>query len=305
VSIDYVELVKQSVKRAWEHKFLWLFGFFVVGKEYPGVTHSIGNIPSPITYSRRFDFDDFEDFSDLHNFMPFGIGIETILLLIAGAFLVWLFFLLMGFLSEGALVHGVSRKRLGEPVTFGQCWAKGVDSFWRVLVILILVGLVASACVIFMIVMLIPAFILSVKLGLVVAIMFALPVLLVIIFTAESICAWSIRFTVLDGVPCFDSIGKGWQMFRENLGKTFGVALSSVLTQIVIAIAVAVATLLIAVPFILIALGSPIAAIVMGLPILLVVAVLVGAYIGVFKSSVWTLAFMQMTGKISASSPSE
>ena len=120
MSLDYVELVKKSLKNAWEHKFLWLFGFFVAGSDYSGMFNWVANIPSRGDYSRRLDFD-INNLSDLQNIMPFGISLKEILMLMAAAFLLWLFLFIMSFLSEGALIHGISRKQLGRPVTFGDC----------------------------------------------------------------------------------------------------------------------------------------------------------------------------------------
>ena|GEM_PF-2259724 len=302
MSLDYVKLATQSLKNAWEHKFLWLFGFFVAGSDFSGIFNLIGRIPSERDFRRRWDFD-FHDFRDLEDIMPFGIDLELILMLIAAAFLLWIFFLIMSFLSEGALIQGISQKQLGQPVNFGQCWSKGVDKFWRVLVILILTGLAMVIPIVFVILLLIPAFIASPAFGLILLFLMVLPVILAIIFVFESICAWGIRSAVLDDVQCFDAIGKGWQMLRENFGKTFGVALTTTIVQIVYGIACFIGVLIVAIPFILIGLGSPIGAIVMGAPFLLIIIVLISAYIGLFKSSIWTIAYMQITGKTESAAP--
>jgi hypothetical protein len=292
----------ESIKNAWRHKFLWLFGFFVAGSDYSGVFNLVSNIPSSRDYSRSFDFD-IRDFRDLEDIMPFGIDLKLILMLLAAAFLLWLFFFIMSFLSEAALIHGISRKQVGNPVKFTDCWSRGVDTFWRVLVILILCGLAIGIPIIFLILMLIPIFIASPALGLVAMIVIGVPVLFALIFVVESISAWALRFAVLDDIPCLDAIGKGWQMLRDNLGKTFGVGLTSTLFQIVFAIALIIGILIVAIPFILIGIGSPIGAIVMGAPILLLIIVVTSAYLGLFKSSIWTVAYMQITGKVTSAAP--
>jgi hypothetical protein len=302
MSLDYVKLATQSLKNAWEHKFLWLFGLFVAGSDFSGIFNLLGRVPSDRDFSRRWNFD-FHDFRDIEDIMPFGIDLKVILMLIAAAFLLWLFFLIMGFLSEGALIQGISRKQLGQPVSFGECWSKGVDRFWRVLVILVLIGLAMVIPIVFVVLLLIPAFIASPVLGVVLLLLIVLPVIFAVIFVCESISAWGIRFAVLDDVQCFDAIGKGWQMLRENFGKTFGVALTTTIVQIVYGIACLVGILIVSIPFILIGLGSPIGAIVMGAPFLLIIIVVISAYIGLFKSSIWTIAYMQITEKAESTIP--
>jgi hypothetical protein len=92
-------------------------------------------------------------------------------------------------------------------------------------------------------------------------------------------------------------------MLRENFGKTFGVALTTTIVQIVYGIACLVGILIVSIPFILIGLGSPIGAIVMGAPFLLIIIVVISAYIGLFKSSIWTIAYMQITEKAESTIP--
>lgn len=305
MSLDYLELVKKSLKNAWEYKFLWLFGFFVVGSDYSGMFNWMGRLPDRHEYSRHFDFEGIRDLRDLADVLPFGLDLKTVLAFMFAAVLLWLFLLIMSFLSEGALIHGVSKKRLGEKVSFGNCWAKGVDMFWRMVVILVLLGIAIFACVIFMVLILIPAFIAHPAFGLIVMLVIFLPVLFAVIFVIESVAAWSIRIAVLDNIPCIDALGKGWQMFRENLGRSFGVGLSSTIVQIVVAIATIIVIIMAAVPFIIVGTKSPAGAIVMGLPVLLIILVAVSVYMGVFKSSIWTLAFMELTGKVSADTPNE
>jgi len=262
----------------------------------------LGRIPSRCDYPRRFRFD-IQDWRDIEDILPFGIDLKLILMIAAAAFLLWLFLFIMSFLSEGALVHGISRKQLGQHARFGECWSRGVDTFWRVLVILILLGLALGVPIVFMILMLIPIFIASPALGLVVTLAIVAPVIFALVFVVESISAWGLRFAVLDNVPCLEAIGKGWQMLRNNFGKSFGVGLTTTLVQIVFAIVCIIGILIIAIPFIIIGLGSPIGAIVMGLPVLIVIIMFMSAYIGLFKSSIWTIAYMQLTGKISSAEP--
>jgi hypothetical protein len=41
----------------------------------------------------------------------------------------------------------------------------------------------------------------------------------------------------------------------------------------------------------------------MGAPFLLIMIIVISAYIGLFKSSIWTISYMQMTGKADSTEP--
>ena len=207
-----------------------------------------------------------------------------------------LLFWIMSVLSEGALIHGVLRKESGDRISLGECWSRGVDKFWPLFGIMVLSTIAAVTTIIGIVIFLIPAFIASVALGLIL-VLFALPVILAIMFMVESLVAWSLRFIVIDNVQWLDSIGDAWKMIRQNFGKTFGVAFSSLLTQLVLGIIFLLGLLLVAIPFVLMGLQSPLLGIVPGIVAGIVLIAIIGAFEGVFKSSIWTLAYMQLTGR--------
>ena len=302
MSLGYTELATRSLKHAWNHKFLWLFGFFVGGESFLGMFSWIRSSGSWSGLTRLIRVD-LESILGLKGVLPFGTGFETILTLLAGAFLLWLFFAIMSFLSEGALINGVYRKQSGVSTTFGECWSRGIDTFWRVLVILIVLGFAVAAAILFIAFMLIPMYLISVALGVVLTIMIGFPAFLVLLFLVEATSAWSLRFAVIDNASCFDAIGKGWKMLQANIGKSFGVGLTSTIVQIVFGIFFTVVTLIVALPFIAIAIESLIAGIVLAAPLLLAAAAIASAYLGLFKSSIWTIAYMQITGKTASVAP--
>lgn len=282
--MDYWKLVKDSIRNGWEYKFLWLFGFLVVGADaFPGFVTNISNLGSSGNGYRR------EMLRDLDVY----IEPAMIAIVVASALFLLLLFWILGVLSEGALIHGVVRKYKGEKVTFGDCWSVGTDKFWRLFGVLFILGVVAAMVSISVMIIVLPSFIASVALG-VVLILFAIPVIMAIVFTVEAVSAWAIRFAVIDDEPWLECIGKGWRMLRDNFGKTFGVALSAVLSQFVMVIIFIIVAIIAAIPFVIlgvITLGLGIA-----LGILAAVAFLIvtNAFFGVYKSSLWTLAFLEI-----------
>jgi len=288
MSLDYFGLVKKSLRIAWEYKFLWLFGFFVVAADGSGgIASHLSNLSDIDTRSAFFpDFD----------FDPSYIA-PGVIIMIALAFLFMaLLFWIMSVLSEGALIHGILKRESGGNTSFSECWSRGVDKFWSVFGVLLLATIAGIVIMIGIILFLIPAFIASVVLGIVLVII-ALPVIIAVIFLIEALVAWSIRLIVIDDKPWFDSIGDSWKMIRQHFGKTVGVAFSSLLTQLVIGIIFFLCLLVVAIPFVIIGMQSPLLGIIPGILTAIVLIALLSAYEGVFRSSIWTLAYMQLTGR--------
>ena len=75
----------------------------------------------------------------------------------------------------------------------------------------------------------VPSYFASVALGVALTIL-ALPVLFVIVIVTVSVEGWAIRFAVLNDERWLAAIRKGWNLFKDNIGKTLAVALLSFFT---------------------------------------------------------------------------
>jgi hypothetical protein len=276
MQLDYGLLVRRSLGNAWNCRFLWLFGFFAAASD---------------SVSGLFNF----NLQDT-DFVPFDFKAFFVLWIILIAVFLGLLSFIMGTISEGALIHGIREKNAGRKVSFGQCWSAGIDRFWRLLVILILLTLSILFSVIVMAMVVVPGFIASTLLG-VILLLLVIPLIIVVVFVVESVAAWSIRFGVIDNIPWNKALESGWRLFSTNPGKSFAVAMSSVLTQIVVTLIAALAALVLAVPFILIGFANLAAGILLGTLVGVPLVVVYMAAMGVFQSSIWTLAFLEMTDR--------
>lgn len=275
MSLDYWGLITKSLRNAWDYKFLWMFGFFAAG------TGSFGHLASNIGEHREYDIG--------------SLGFEPLLIvfLVLAAFFIGLIFFIMAVLSEGAMIHGIVRRETGGNVTFGECWSKGIDKFWRLFVMIIILTIAVAFFLIFLAMFIVPAFFAHWVLG-IVLVALAIPVIIAAMFVTEAVTAWAIRFAVIEDCTWNESFSNGWRMLKDNLGKTFAVGLSSFLTQIVGAIIVFIGIFILAIPFVILGMASLWLGIIPGALLGIVVMVLIGAFFGVFQSSIWTLAFMQM-----------
>ena len=220
--MDYMELVKKSVSNAWNYRFLWLFGFFVsVTDGFGGGHWWTDKLDRSESYGR------FGEFGDLY-FDP-----ALLVLLAIAAFSLWIIFWVMGVISEGSLIHGISRKELNLKVSFADCWSAGLGKFLRLLGIMLSALLLVVAVLFGLALIVIPSYFAHIGLGIAMTLL-ALLVLVPIIIIIVCVEGWAIRFAVLNDERWLAAIGKGWQLFRDNIGKTLAVAFLSLFTQLVL-----------------------------------------------------------------------
>ena len=282
--MDYMELIKKSISQAWRHKFLWLFGFFVSVSDGFGGFQWMEDL-SDKDFRHRWE----GDFGD------FYIDPALIAFLILAALALWILFWVMSTLSEGSLIHGVSRKVQNLEVDFADCWSAGLNKFFRLFGIMLMATLLGLFVLFTLIVGVIPMYIAAIPLGIIFTVL-GIPILLIFIFVIVMIEGWAIRFAVLYDETWLDAIGSGWRLFRTNIGKSIGVAFSSFLTQIVIFCLLILGLLILAIPLFIVGWDNIWNGLIPGISLLLVVMILSAAFFGTFASSVWTIGFMQLTG---------
>ncbi len=282
--MDYMQLIRKSVSNAWSYKFLWLFGFFVSVADGFGGGH---------WWTDKLDRCD----NVIHLGKYGNLEIEPALLVFFAmvVFSLWIIFWVMSVLSEGSLIHGISRKELNLHVTFADCWSMGVRRFLRLFGIMLLATIVVISAILGLLLFIIPSYFASVALGISLTIL-AIPILLVIIVATICVEGWAIRFAILNDNNWLDAIGKGWRLFTTNVGKTLGVAFSSFFAQIILWCVLVVGMLILAIPLIVTGMVNLWLGIIPGVLLVSLVIILSSAFFGTFASSVWTIGFMQVTG---------
>lgn len=281
--MEYMELVKKSVSNAWNYRFLWLFGFFVSVTDGFGGGHWWTD-----KLDRGESFGRFGEFGDLY-FDP-----ALLVLLAIAAFSLWIIFWVMSVISEGSLIHGISRKELNLKVSFADCWSAGLGKFLRLFGIMLLALLLVIAVLFGLALIVIPSYFAHIGLGIamtLLALLALFPIILIIICVE----GWAIRFAVLNDERWLAAIGKGWQLFIENIGKTLAVAFLSFLTQFVLWCLLAFGIVILAIPFVILGILNLWISLIPGILILIAIIILSSAFFGTFASSIWTLGFMRMT----------
>jgi hypothetical protein len=267
--MDYAKLITKSLQTAWKYKYLWLFGFFL----------EVLDGGNNIRHSRR----------------EWDLDPGFIILIVFAALTLLLILWLIAILSEGALIHGVSRIEAGKKTGLSDCFKAGIKWFPRLFGIIFLATIGMIAVIFGSALFLVPAFAANVGAGILVA-MFILPFMIVVAFIIISIEAWAVRFVVLQDKSWTEGIEYGWHMLKTNTGKTIGVALSSTLVQIAATLVVLICMAFLAIPFVLLGLVSLWLGLIPGIIAGSIILILLTGYMGVFGSSLWTYAFLEITG---------
>lgn len=295
--MQYMDIIQRSLSYAWKHKFLWIFGFFVAVADGSGGSHinlkdlkDFDFFGRPIPLGRHFDFERID-------FDPLFIAS-----LVLALFFVWILFWFLSVLAEGSLINGISRKELNQPTGFSDCLSAGANKFFRLLGIMFIATVLVIAIIFGIIIFLVPAYIVSVPLGIILTI-FLIPLLLAIILVIVCVEGWAIRFGVLYDHKFSDCIGNAWNLFKNNVGKTLGVAFSSFITQMIFSIAIILFLILLAIPFVFIGMQNLWLALIPGILLALTIFLISACYLGVFSSSVWTVGFMRLTGFMPSPAP--
>ena len=279
--MDYGGLVKRALDIMWRFKYLWIFGFFLEFGSGGG-----GGMGS---WSDKFDRCELP----IGDFLG-GISLMSILIpLILIALVIFVLFVILYVISQGGLIHCVSRIESGEKPALRDGWNAGVANFWGILGIAILMIISVFAAILLSLGPLIGLIIINKILGLLSA-MVLIPLFMVLIIAISLIAIYAYRVCIIGGKGVFDSIAGGWEMLTSNLGKTLVVTLISIGSTIVYIIGFLMVGFFLALPFIVLGAINLFLGIALGVIVgLIYIAVASGAW-GAYIDSFWTLAFLEM-----------
>ena len=317
--MNYGELIKDAFAISWRNKFLWFFGFFAGGTG----TNLLTNVPST---GGNFDGGNFEQSGAGASGLAAQLGpgifdnVALVVALVVAAVVIFLLFVAMTLISQGALAESVADIDRGEGSRFGSGWRAGLGNIWRVLgyyvvYFLITLGLlIAIGVPIALLVGVTFAVTQAVAARVIVAVLAGLlgVVALILVFVPLSIIGqYALREIVVRRKGIFASFGGGYRIFRRAAGRSLLVWLINLLLGIGVTIAVvvglAIVGLVLFLPTILLAFAEmPTAAVVAGIiagVILLPIILAVSGATGAFFHSYWTLAYLRLAAPVASVSP--
>ncbi len=270
--MELFDIAKRSLNTLWTNKHLWFFGFFVAagsGGGGGGSNESQGTMTLAAVPTWAW--------------ILMGVGA-----------LLGLVFLVLQVLSEAALIEGVAEGQKGEHLSIRQGLRRGRKHFWKLVGLKLMVALLMGVT---MAVIAAPAILahfgmLPIWLGVLVAVLLGLvgvPWLLTVYFVYQ----YALRMAVLEDHGMIDSVRQAKRFLHGRLGLSIKLVLLAMAGQFGGGMAMGAVLL----PAMLLAglgylIGGVITAAVLGGIIAVPLLVLVMGATGTFRSSVWTLGFM-------------
>jgi hypothetical protein len=318
--VDFGKLMTDTWRLVWRHKFLWFFGLFAGGST------SMGG------WNGNFDFGDgsqtdngtgqTERYSrEIGDWITTHL---TLILLLAGAVIIlFLLLWLWSIICRGAVIGSVRDARQDKPISFGGAFARGRESFWRLLLFdLFLLLLAFCLMLIIAAVILLIIFLAAVagSAGKIILVLLGLWLFTFIAFGLGYLLCCSIFFlpwvligvivtfatrsVILEGERPMAALRRGGRVMMANLTQTLFLFLISVGLGIGAAIVMVIAGGASAVPAIIAWVvaynqGWPISTIVIASILLimpLVVFTVAAALMNTYFTAYWTIGFDKLAG---------
>jgi hypothetical protein len=320
--LNYWDLIRDAFWMTLRNRYLWFFGFFAgVG----GTSDFNPNFPMGGGGPDN-DFERGGASAQFFGQLPFdgplsGVGVAALIGIVLLGLLLFVIFLTLVVISNGGLADSVAAIDRGDRRSFGSTWRAGTSRFWRVLgycILFFLIGLALLIAIAAPIGLVVTAVFVGTEatgarvVTVVLAVLVAIPLLIVVFVSLSIIAQFALREIVIRGQRVIASIGSGLRIFRQNLGRSILVWLIQIALIIVATISLLVAgaavSLVLFLPTILLAVAElTTAAIIMGTiagVILLPFVLIAAAVLGTFNHAYWTLAYLRITGTESVPSSS-
>ncbi len=311
----YRKFLRQGWEVTWRNKYLWFFGLFAAllgnGGEYEiiirGLSGETGGSFFPtlrnIAGTGVFSLKTLANLpklivqDPLNLFFIFFFGIIILILL---GFLIWLVII-----SQAALVNNAALVIGKKKNDFAQGVNTGMKHFWPVLglnvVIRIVIGISFAILSLPIILMAGRSSIVAANAMFGIAFLLFIPLALAVSF----IIKYAIAYVVIKKSSFLDAIKSGWQLFINNWLVSLEMALLLFFINFVVGLALLLFFLVLAVPFLFLALVFHSLASVAGFWLIAMLAfimfflmiVIVGAGLATFQISAWTSLFLELVKK--------
>jgi hypothetical protein len=309
----YRNILRQSLKISWRHKYLWFFGLFAAllgsGGELDLLFRGFNADPQDgilsgiksFTETGIFNFHTFFNIKNLMTSQPYAFSIfifVLIFLLIILVFLVWL-----ATVSQIAIVNNSAHIIAGNDADFKMGLNEGIKKFWPVFYLNII-----SRAVVYIVIILISSSILLAPLGRLYANIFyflsfviLIPATLIFIL----IIKYAISYIVIKGDDFKAAVKASWKLFKLNWVVSIEIAFILFFISILFGLAIVMVLGILAVPLLLFGYlfqnFMPLIGFwgVAGFGLLLfsVFIVVAGSIMSTFQISSWTGIFVELVGR--------
>ena len=293
-------VISAIFKRAWEitwkHKGLWVLG--ILANCSGGGTRFSSNVSNVPQYSTGGgEFPQIERWLQSipeETWIAFGIAVVCGLLLLALGF--WV----LAAIGNGGLIAGFYMAETGETVTLASAFQQGIRYFWKLLVIQLILGL--ASLVVFVPVIFGGALLSILTLG--IGLICLIPLICLLIPLGIVLTIYTLLTQValiveeLDIVAAFQ---RAWEVFRSNLGEVIVMALLLGIGGFVVGLILAIPFILMALPLITgLIVGTETSSVagfsvtLIGILFYLPVLLVAGGIMRTFITGSWTLTYRSL-----------
>lgn len=316
---DYTSLIKDSLKIAWRHKYLWFFGLFAYGSTTSFGGYSFNGSSGDVDTRGSSGGTEISNWVEAH--------VALIIAVVAAVAVIGILLWLWSIVCRAAVIGAVADIREARPAGFKTALAHGRRGFGHLLLLdlllmVILLGLVIilTAVIAFFVFLAvwggtgetIVVVLLSVMglwlLGMVLMTMGCLScftIWFVISLAINLIVIYATRAVVLDGVRPMEALRRGWRLLIAMLNRSLLLYLLSTGLGIVASIGAVMLIGLAAIPAIIswiitgtsgwFAAGITLSIVLTLIPV--AVSLLVAAVVNTYFSTFWTISYRRLTGQ--------
>lgn len=308
----YRNILKQAWQLTWRNKYLWWFGIFAAllgnGGEFEILFNNAGANPSQalfpswqrIASTGVFSGHTLTNIGNLFRNDTLNMILVLVVCLIAlavGLFLVWLVIV-----SQAAIVNNSAAVIKQKKHTLRDGLDSGMLNFWPVLTLNIIIK---AAIYVLLVLISLPAIFFqgdfNANLFYIIALVIIVPVAIILSFVMK----YAVAYAVINKSKVLPAIEKSYRLFKENWLISFEMAIILFFINLLVGLAIVLAILVLAVPFLFLGLifyysfslvGSWLIAI-LAFASFLFIVVTAGAALAVFQISSWTGLFLELEKK--------
>ena len=296
--MDYGGILKRTWQITWRNKAWWLLGILASCSGGGRGGGSGGNFSSYNIDQRQMRGAD-QAFQRLMENETFWIVLAVAILILV---LLSILFLALGVIGQGGLIAAFHKADQNAILTLGEAFQHGVQRFWRLLAVQLIIGLGVFLAVLILLIPGIAAAVLTGGLALscLLPLLCLLVPLLVLFGLAIPVY---LQFTqmaiVVEGRGIADSLRRAWEVIRANLGPVLVMALILILGSVVVQTVLALPFLAALVPIVTgILLQGDVQTAGIALTALCVLAylpvlIVMGGIVQTYVSGAWTLSYLR------------
>lgn len=302
MNFNFGEILTRAWQITWKYKVLWIFGILAGCTQGGGGNGGGSSGGGSSSWSSDFDVPpELKQFAyQMENFGEWFVRNWWIFIIIGIVGLLFAaLFIFLGTIGRIGLIKGTYKAEMGaETLSFGELFSSSLPYFWRVFGLSFLIGLA-------ILLLMVPFVVLGI-LTAGIAFLCILPLLCLLIpvgMVVGLVIEQSNRAIVLEDLPMFGGLRRGWDVVRANIGPMIIMALILFGLQLVIGILIALPIFIIVFPSIFaFVLGqaqsfTPLYVALACMCLYAPISWILSGVLTTYTQSAWTLTYMQLTKK--------